>query len=76
MQQCKLIMLSNFYCILSSCLNLFFMSNMLFCFYILLIMHIYILVYIHVFVLYYILASFQKVNVNVNVNEQPQKDPT
>ena len=50
------------------------MSNMLFCFYILLIMHIYILVYIHVLVLYYILASFQKVN--VNVNEQPQKDPT
>ena len=52
------------------------MSNMLFCFYILLIMHIYILVYIHVLVLYYILASFQKVNANVNVNEQPQKDPT
>ena len=31
-------------------------------------MHICILLYIHVIVLYYILASFQKINVNVNVN--------
>ena len=29
-------------------------------------MHIYILLYIHVTVLYYTLASFQKINVNVN----------
>ena len=33
-------------------------------------MHICILLYIHVTVLYYILASFQKINVNVNVNEE------
>ena len=43
------------------------MSNMLFCMYIILIMHICILLYIHVTVLYYILASFQKIDVNVNV---------
>ena len=60
MQQCKLIIFSNFYCILSCCLNLFFMSNMLFCMYILFTMHICILLCIHVTVLYYILASFQK----------------
>ena len=34
-------------------------------------MHIYILLYIHVTVLYYILASFQKINVNVNVTTDP-----
>ena len=56
MQQYKLIILSNFYSILSCCLNLFFKSNMLFC------------MYIHVTVLYYILVSFQKIkNVDVNV---------
>ena len=44
------------------------MSNMLFCMYILFMMHICILLYVHVTVLYYILASFQKINVNVNVN--------
>ena len=60
LQQCKLIIFSNFYCILSCCLNLFLMSNMLFCMYILFIMYICILLYIHVTVLYYILASFQK----------------
>ena len=60
MQQCKLIIFSNFYCILSCCLNLFFMSNMLFCMYILFTMDICILLCIHVTVLYYILASFQK----------------
>ena len=42
------------------------MSNMPFCMYILFIMHINIFLYIHVTVLYYILASFQKINVNVN----------
>ena len=41
---------------------------MLFCMYILFIMYICILLYIHVTVLYYILASFQKINANVNVN--------
>ena len=60
MQHCKLIIFSNFYCIFSCCLNLFFMSNMLFCIYILFIMHVCILLYIHITVLYYILASFQK----------------
>ena len=60
MQQCKLIIFSNFYCILSCCLNLFFMSNMLFCIHILFTMHICILLYIHVTALYHILASFQK----------------
>ena len=44
------------------------MSNMVFCMYILFIMHICIPLYIHVTVLYYILASFQKNNVNVNIN--------
>ena len=44
------------------------MSNTLFCMYILFIMHICILLYIHATVLYYILASFQKINVNANVN--------
>ena len=44
------------------------MSNMVFCMYILFIMHICIVLYIHVTVLYYILASFQKINVNVNIN--------
>ena len=52
MLQCKLIIFSNFYCILSCCLNLFFMSNMLFCMYILFIMHICIPLCIHVTVLY------------------------
>ena len=36
-------------------------------------MHICILLYIHVTVLYYSLASFQKINVNVNVAETIQK---
>ena len=44
------------------------MSNMLFRMYILFMMHICIRLYVHVTVLYYILASFQKINVNVNVN--------
>ena len=33
-------------------------------------MHICVLLYIHVTVLYYILASFQKINVNVNLNKK------
>ena len=71
MQRCELTIFSNFYCILSCGLNLFFMSNMLFCMYILFIMHKCIflyLFYIDVTVLYYILASFQKINANFNVN--------
>ena len=60
MQQCKLIIFSNFYCILSCCLNLFFMSNMLFCMYILFTMNACILLCVHVTVVCYILASFQK----------------
>ena len=32
-------------------------------------MHIYILLYVHVTVLYYILASFQRINVNVTTDE-------
>ena len=65
MQQCKLIIFSSFYCILSCCLNLFSCQICFFCMYILFIMHLWILLYIHVTVLYYILASFQKINVNV-----------
>ena len=41
---------------------------MLFCMYILFTIYICILLYIHLTVLYCILASFQKISVNVNVN--------
>ena len=62
MQQCKLIILSNFYCIHSCCLNLFSCQICFFvCIYYSSCMHICILLYIHVTVLYYILASFQKI---------------
>ena len=67
-QQCKLIIFSNFYCIHSCCLNLFSCQICFFvCIYYSSCMHICILLYIHVTVLYHILASFQKINVNVNV---------
>ena len=61
MQQCRLIIFSNFYCIVSCCLNLFSCQICFFvCIYYSSCMHICILLYIHVTVLYYILASFQK----------------
>ena len=41
---------------------------MLFRMYILFIMPMYFFLYMHVTVLFYILASFQKIDVNVNVN--------
>ena len=73
MQQCKLI-ISNFYCIHSCCLNLFSCQICFFvCIYYSSCMHdVCILLYIHVTVLYYILSSFEKIK-NVNVNEVTRK---
>ena len=70
MQQCKLIILSNFYCIHSCCLNLFSCQICLFCMYILFIMHPYMyssLYTCNCTVLYFSFFS-ENNNINVNVN--------
>ena len=73
MQQCRLIIFSNFYCIVSCCLNLF---SCQICFFVCIYYSscICILLYIHVTVLYYVQASFQKINVKVNVNDDDCQD--
>ena len=74
MQQCKLIIFPNFYCIHNCFLNLFSYQICFFvCIYYSSCMHICIPLYIHITVLYYILASFQKINVNVNVKRTLKK---
>ena len=70
--ECKLIILSNFHCIHSCCLNLFSCQICFFVYIYYSCMHICVFLYIHVTLLYYILVSFQEMLMfNVLMLEQP-----